>query len=389
MKTYLVGGAVRDQLLDYPVYDRDWVVVGATPEQMLKKGYRPVGKDFPVFIHPCSGEEYALARTERKSGKGYTGFHYHASPDVTLEQDLIRRDLTINAMAQDHNGNIIDPYNGQQDLKKRILRHVSPAFAEDPLRVLRVARFSARYAAYDFSIAPETLQLMRQLSNTDELEHLTAERVWQEFQRALGEPAPEQFLQTLQSCQALEKLFPELVNIVSDTSALELIKAEVSPAIRFAVLFYKTTEKLDIKESKQLICSFCKRQRVPNAFRDLTLQLRSSAHELNNFQQLSGEQRHSLISALDLLRRPEKLPDLLSASAILFSQPQRPAAQSSTAQLSTVQSATEQTLPQLLEHLLKIQPQELMQKGLKGKALGEEIKRRQVELCQRQAEGTL
>ena len=149
MKTYLVGGAVRDQLLDYPVYDRDWVVVGATPEQMLKKGYRPVGKDFPVFIHPCSGEEYALARTERKSGKGYTGFHYHASPDVTLEQDLIRRDLTINAMARDHNGNIIDPYNGQQDLKQRVLRHVSPAFAEDPLRVLRVARFAARYAVPD------------------------------------------------------------------------------------------------------------------------------------------------------------------------------------------------------------------------------------------------
>lgn len=210
MQIYKVGGAVRDRLLGRPISEVDWVVVGASAEQMLELGYRPVGADFPVFLHPQTGEEYALARTERKSGRGYGGFTFHASPDVTLEQDLIRRDLTVNAMAEDDQGNLIDPYNGQQDLEARILRHVSPAFAEDPLRVLRVARFAARYAPLGFSVAPETLMLMRELAESGELAHLTAERSWKEISRALMEPRPDVFVQVLRDCGALAALLPEV-----------------------------------------------------------------------------------------------------------------------------------------------------------------------------------
>ena len=194
MHIYKVGGAVRDRLLGRPVTEIDWVVVGATAEAMLEQGYRPVGADFPVFLHPQSGEEYALARTERKSGRGYGGFTFHASPEVTLEEDLIRRDLTINAIAEDQQGNLIDPYGGQRDLQARQLRHVSPAFAEDPLRVLRVARFAARYAPLGFSVAPETLELMHQLAESGELDALTPERSWKEISRALMEPRPDVFL---------------------------------------------------------------------------------------------------------------------------------------------------------------------------------------------------
>ena len=210
MQIYKVGGAVRDRLLGRTVSEVDWVVVGASAEQMLELGYRPVGADFPVFLHPQTGEEYALARTERKSGRGYGGFTFHASPDVTLEQDLIRRDLTVNAMAEDDQGNLIDPNNGQQDLEARILRHVSPAFAEDPLRVLRVARLAARYAPLGFSVAPETLMLMRQLAESGELAHLTAERSWKEISRALMEPRPDVFVQVLRDCGALAALLPEV-----------------------------------------------------------------------------------------------------------------------------------------------------------------------------------
>ena len=210
MQIYKVGGAVRDRLLGRPVSEVDWVVVGASAEQMLELGYRPVGADFPVFLHPQTGEEYALARTERKSGRGYGGFTFHASPDVTLEDDLIRRDLTVNAMAEDEHGRLIDPYGGQQDLQARLLRHVSPAFAEDPLRVLRVARFAARYAPLGFSVAPDTLELMRQLAESGELGHLTAERSWKEISRALMEPRPDVFIQVLRDCGALAALLPEV-----------------------------------------------------------------------------------------------------------------------------------------------------------------------------------
>lgn len=208
MEAYVVGGAVRDALLGLPVKDRDWVVVGSTPEAMLAQGFRPVGKDFPVFLHPETSEEYALARTERKSGRGYTGFVCHAAPDVTLEEDLARRDLTINAIARDESGRLIDPYGGIADLGARIFRHVSPAFTEDPLRILRVARFAARFT--DFELAPETLALMRDMSASGEVDHLVAERVWQELARGLMESRPSRMIRTLRNCGALARILPEL-----------------------------------------------------------------------------------------------------------------------------------------------------------------------------------
>lgn len=210
MQIYKVGGAVRDRLLERPISEVDWVVVGASAEELLAQGFRPVGADFPVFLHPKTGEEYALARTERKSGRGYGGFTFHASPEVTLEEDLLRRDLTINAMAEDAGGRLIDPCQGQRDLQEKWLRHVSPAFAEDPLRVLRVARFAARYAPLGFRIAPETLALMRQLAESGELQALTAERSWKEISRALMEPRPDVFIRTLRDCGALRELLPEV-----------------------------------------------------------------------------------------------------------------------------------------------------------------------------------
>ncbi|PWU31252.1 multifunctional CCA addition/repair protein [Pseudomonas sp. RW407] len=210
MQIYKVGGAVRDRLLGQPVSDTDWVVVGASAEDMLEKGYRPVGADFPVFLHPQTGEEYALARTERKSGRGYGGFTFYASPDVSLEEDLVRRDLTINAMAEDDNGRLVDPYGGQRDLEARLLRHVSPAFVEDPLRVLRVARFAARFAPLGFRVADETLALMRELSESGELQALTPERSWKEISRALMEARPDVFIQVLRDCGALAVLMPEV-----------------------------------------------------------------------------------------------------------------------------------------------------------------------------------
>jgi tRNA nucleotidyltransferase (CCA-adding enzyme) len=208
MRCYAVGGAVRDALLGRPVQDRDWVVVGATPEAMLAAGYRPVGKDFPVFLHPETGEEYALARTERKTAPGYHGFVFHTAPEVTLEDDLVRRDLTINAMAQDADGRLVDPHGGQRDLAARVLRHVSDAFAEDPVRILRLARFAARFA--DFSVAPETLALMQRMVAAGEVDALVAERVWQELARGLMEARPSRMLQVLRDCGALARLLPEV-----------------------------------------------------------------------------------------------------------------------------------------------------------------------------------
>ena len=210
MKTYLVGGAVRDELLGYPFTEKDWVIVGATAEDMLKQGFLQVGKDFPVFLHPKTKEEHALARTERKSAPGYKGFTVYASPEVTLEEDLQRRDLTINAIAKDDNGTLTDPYNGIEDIKNKILRHVSPAFSEDPVRVLRVARFAARYAHLGFTIADETMSLMRDMVTAGEVDALIPERVWQEMAKALGEKTPTAFISVLRDCGALQKIIPEL-----------------------------------------------------------------------------------------------------------------------------------------------------------------------------------
>ena len=239
MHIYKVGGAVRDRLLGRPVSDIDWLVVGATVEDMLAEGFRPVGADFPVFLHPKTGEEYALARTERKSGRGYGGFTFHASPDVTLEQDLIRRDLTINAMAEDACGTLYDPYQGKADLDRRLLRHVSPAFAEDPLRVLRVARFAARYAPLGFKVANDTLGLMQHISASGELLALTAERTWKEIERALMEAHPQVFFEVLRACNALQVLLPELEPHPQTLASLEqAAKLQLALPIRWACLLH-------------------------------------------------------------------------------------------------------------------------------------------------------
>jgi tRNA nucleotidyltransferase (CCA-adding enzyme) len=301
MKTYLVGGAVRDKLLNLPITERDWVVIGETPESLLKQGFRPVGKDFPVFLHPKTQEEYALARTERKTTHGYKGFSVYSAPDVTLEEDLIRRDLTINAMAMSPEGEVIDPYNGQQDLEQRVFRHVSPAFAEDPVRILRVARFAARYGALGFTLAEETRALMATMVDAGEVDYLVAERVWAELFKALNEKTPAAFFTTLKSCGALAKIFPELDNLFGvpqppqhhpeiDTGIHSLmcleqaVRLSDSPEVRFAALVHDLGKALSPKdnlphhyghETKGLpvLEAMCQRLRVPNHFKALAQQV--------------------------------------------------------------------------------------------------------------------
>ncbi len=375
MQIYLVGGAVRDRLLGLPVKDRDWVVVGATPEQMLAAGYKPVGRDFPVFLHPQSSEEYALARTERKSGKGYTGFTFHASPDITLEQDLQRRDLTINAIAEDGSGNLVDPYGGQQDLERRLLRHVSAAFSEDPLRVLRVARFAARFAPQGFHIAPETLALMCQLSAGDELDHLTVERVWQEFERALGCAAPVVFLEVLQRVGALDRLLPELAALDLARAGAVLARPKDNAQLseqRFALLTALATETLEPGPAHERIETLCARLRIPNRYRDLALQLRRWQQTLLEFDDADASDRLQLIKGLDLTRRPQRLATLRPCVAALH--PERD------------DFATR--LPALLAAIAQLEPRQLMAEGFKGRALGEELERRQLQLCRSPAAQT-
>ena len=297
MNTYLVGGAVRDELLGYPHSEKDWVVVGATPEQMLASGFRQVGRDFPVFLHPDTKEEYALARTERKTAPGYKGFEIHADTEVTLEQDLQRRDLTINALAKDASGNIIDPFNGLKDLHDKILRHVSPAFCEDPVRILRVARFAARYAHLDFHVADETMHLMKQMVANGEVDALVPERVWQEMAKALSERSPGRFVEVLRECGALKRILPELdrlfgvpqpeqhhPEIDSGIHTLLVLQQACSLSddteVRFAALMHDlgkgTTPRSEWPHHIQhevrgaeIVLDVCKRLRVPNAYRDL------------------------------------------------------------------------------------------------------------------------
>ncbi len=294
MKTYLVGGAVRDQLLNFPVKERDWVVVGATPEQMLAKGFKAVGKDFPVFLHPETHDEYALARTERKTAPGYKGFAVHADPKITLEEDLIRRDLTINAMAMTPDGQLIDPYHGQQDLQAKKLRHISPAFSEDPVRVLRVARFLARYAHLGFSIAQETLELMQKMVNNGEINSLVSERVWAETKKALSEQTPSAYFSALKECGALAVIFPEIQQLFGvpqpakyhpeiDTGVhcmLALDQAVLlspDPVVRFATLTHDLGKGVTPKEKwpshrghekagLPILKKLCARLRVPNHY---------------------------------------------------------------------------------------------------------------------------
>jgi tRNA nucleotidyltransferase (CCA-adding enzyme) len=339
MKTYLVGGAVRDQLLNIPIKDRDWVVVGATPQDMLDQGYKQVGADFPVFLHPKSQEEYALARTERKSGKGYQGFSVDFGKEVTLEEDLVRRDLTINAMAQDSAGNIIDPYNGQSDLKQKLLKHVSNAFEEDPLRVLRVARFAARFHHLGFRVAEETLQLMKKISDSGELKYLTPERVWVETERALSEKSPWIYFEVLRECSALSHCFPELDALFGipqpekhhpeiDTGLHSLLSLEQASylsedtEVRFAAIMHdlgkaKTDpsawpqhighEKLGIDP----INSLCERLKVPNKHKELSLKASEFHTHAHRAFELKPTTIFKLFKQTDALRKPERFQQIL------------------------------------------------------------------------------
>lgn len=338
MQTYLVGGAVRDALLGLKVVDKDWMVVGATPEQMLAQGYEQVGSDFPVFLHPKTKQEYALARTERKSGKGYTGFICYSAPDVTLEQDLMRRDLTINAIAKADDGRLIDPYNGQHDLDYKVLRHVSPAFVEDPLRVLRVARFSARFAHLGFTIAPETIALMQEMVVAGELEALTPERVWKEWEKSLSTQNPEVFLTVLRQCGALSVVMPEIdalfgipqpaqwhpeIDCGIHTLMVAKQAAELSSdkVIRFAAQVHDLgkalspkddlpSHKMHCKDGLKPIKALCQRLRVPNDYRDTALMVCAQHTKIHHANEMRPATFVNILDQIDSWRKPERVTQL-------------------------------------------------------------------------------
>lgn len=344
MQIFIVGGAVRDELLGLPVQDRDFVVVGASPEEMLAQGFRPVGKDFPVFLHPRTQEEYALARTERKTGPGYTGFAFHAAPEVTLEQDLARRDLTINAIARGEDGSLIDPHQGVADVAARVLRHVGPAFVEDPVRILRVARFAARFT--DFSVAPETMALMREMVVNGEVDHLVAERVWQEFAKGLLEVRPSRMFDVLRECGALARLLPELDRLFGvpqraeyhpeiDTGVHVMMVVDTAAvrghalAVRFAALLHDLGKGTTPQEewprhiahetrSVKLVESVCQRLKVPAECRDLAVLVARYHGDIHRAAELRPETIVRLFERCDALRRPQRFEQLLEACAADF-----------------------------------------------------------------------
>jgi len=314
MKAYVVGGAVRDELLGLPVADRDWVVVGATPEQMTAAGYRPVGRDFPVFLHPETKEEYALARTERKSGRGYRGFTVYAAPEVTLEEDLRRRDLTLNAMARTEDGKLIDPFGGERDLRAGLLRHVSEAFAEDPVRILRVARFAARF---DFRVADETAALMRRMVETGEAEDLVPERVWQEFAKGLVESHPRRLFEVLSDCGALARLLPELRPDEALYAALARAAQERAPlTVRFALLVWPLDE--------QAASALCARLRAPNEVKELALATCRCREPIRGADRAGPAALLETLKRADALRRGERFGELLAVAR--FAEPGAPIA---------------------------------------------------------------
>ncbi len=339
--TCLVGGAVRDRLLGLPEGDRDWVVISSTPQDMLARGFRPVGNDFPVFLHPQTHEEYALARTERKTALGYHGFIFHATPDVTLEEDLYRRDITINAMAITPEGILIDPFGGQQDLEKRLLRHVSPAFAEDPVRILRVARFAARLAPLGFQVAEETHTLMRRMVETGEVDALVPERVWKEFSRALAEPAPRMFIEVLRDCGALAHLIPELDHLWGvpqptkyhpeiDTGEHVLLALDQAtllspePRVRFAALMHDLGKGITPKSlwpshpgheqrGARLVREVCARLKTPREFNDLAYLMAREHGDIHRIQALRPDTLLKLLERIDARRRPLRVEEILIA----------------------------------------------------------------------------
>ncbi|MFJ4546916.1 multifunctional CCA addition/repair protein [Pseudomonas sp. NPDC088885] len=394
MQIFKVGGAVRDRLLGLPVTDVDRVVVGATTEEMLAQGFRPVGADFPVFLHPKTGEEYALARTERKSGRGYGGFTFHASPEVTLEEDLIRRDLTINAIAEDDQQNLTDPYHGQRDLEARILRHVSPAFAEDPLRVLRVARFAARYAGLGFSVAPETLELMRQLSKSGELEALTAERSWKEISRALMEDQPQVFIQVLRDCGALKVLMPEVDALFGvpqpeahhpeiDTglhtlSVLEQSALHKQPlTVRWACLLHDLGKGLTPEEEwprhiahehtgLKLIKAVNERFKAPKDCQELALLVGKYHTHGHRALELKASTLLDLLQSFDVYRRPQRFEEFIAACE-MDARGRKGLQQRSYPQADYLRGAAK------VAREVAVQP--LLEKGFTGPELGEALKR--------------
>lgn len=398
MQIYKVGGAVRDRLLGKKVVDIDWVVVGATSEDMLIKGFRPVGSDFPVFLHPITGEEHALARTERKTGKGYGGFVFHADPSVTLEQDLIRRDLTINAIAEDKSGQLTDPYNGQADLKARILRHVSPAFAEDPLRVLRVARFAARYTADGFTVAPDTLELMRALSDSGELEALTPERSWKEISRALMEPEPQVFIQVLRDCGALKVLMPEIDALFGvpqpeahhpeiDTglhvlSVLHQAALHHQPlSVRWACLVHDLGKGLTPEDQwprhiaheqrgLKAIKAMNTRFKAPRECQELALLVGEYHTHGHRALELKPSTLLDLLQSFDVYRRPQRFEEFI-ASCEMDARGRLGFEHRDYPQADYLRGAAEAARG------VSVQP--LLEKGIQGQALGEALKRERLD----------
>ena len=405
MQIYLVGGAVRDKLLNFPVVEKDWVVIGSTPQEMLAKGYQQVGKDFPVFLHPKTKDEYALARTERKSGKGYYGFEVYADKDVTLEQDLIRRDLTINAIAMDVDGNIFDPYHGQADLKAKILRHVSPAFSEDPLRVLRVARFAARYAHLGFRLAPETLELMQQIAASGELQLLAAERVWKETSRALTERSPQVYFEILREANALKSWFaevdilwgipnpakwhPEIDTGIHTMMVLEqAAKLSRDPVTRFAALCHDLGKAKSPKENLPkhsgheksgipLITQLCRRLKTPAEYEQLS-KIASEYHlHLHRFEELNPKTIVKVLENTDAFRRPERFEQFLQVCEADYR---------GRAGFEDREYPQADLMRRAFQVCLTIKPQDLLAKGYSGKALGDEIHRERVSLVKHLAD---
>lgn len=388
MKIYLVGGAVRDQLLGYPVKERDYVVVGATPAQMLEQGFRLVGKDFPVFLHPDTHEEYALARTERKIGPGYKGFSCYAAPDVTLEEDLQRRDLTINAIAQTAKGKIIDPYHGQKDITQRILRHVSSAFIEDPVRILRVARFMARFAPLKFHVSTETMNLMKTMVQSEEINSLVPERVWREFSLALTEPSPQAFIKTLYVCGALAILFPILQELYVESNFLNrknkcepynliVLKQAANltddPEVRFAALFCPLGKGISNKEqiNKSGILSIqrlCQKYRIPNTYTDLAL-ISARYHLLcHRALELDADTLLNLLEKTDAFRRLDRFKQFLLVCEADF--------HAYSGLESTLYPQRERVLSALsVAQAISAASEPLAKKNLKGEALGKELRK--------------
>lgn len=399
LNCYLVGGAVRDQLLHREIYDHDWVVVGSTVEEMLSLGFTQVGKDFPVFLHPQTKEEYALARTERKQGQGYTGFICNAQTDVTLEDDLLRRDLTINAMALSSSGEIIDPYLGQQDLNNRILRHVSDAFIEDPLRVLRVARFAARFQEYHFTVAPETLVLMQKISDSDELSTLSGERIWQEMSRSLGEKHPEVFFQTLRDCGALKKIWPELdalwgipnpeehhPEVCSGIHTMMVLQQSTMLSqninVRFSALCHDLGKTLSPKESLPrhtghekaglpLIEKICKKLKVPNKAKSLALKVCQFHLHCHRALELKPQTIMTLFNNLDVWRKPEEFENFLLACQA-----------DATGRLGFETKPYPQALflKELYTQASKVKSLEFVEQGLKGIKIKEAMNEKKLEI---------